>query len=145
MRVIGSSRRPPGVLNILPGPGAALGDRIATHPGIDKISFTGETRTGAKLLKLGADDIKTHPLELAARAPTSFLRTRHREGGEPTRSRPFGMAGELPARTRVFVERSAADSFTAALRRRRGQCASAIHRSRDRNRGRSFPSRNGSP
>ncbi|HET7094275.1 MAG TPA: aldehyde dehydrogenase family protein, partial [Thermomicrobiales bacterium] len=37
---------PPGVLNVLTGPGAQLGQAIVEHPGIDKIAFTGDTSTG---------------------------------------------------------------------------------------------------
>ena len=59
---------PPGVLNILPGPGAALGAAIATHRGIDKISFTGETATGAKLLKLGQGAPQRYQDRLASRS-----------------------------------------------------------------------------
>src|SRR4029079_5794875 len=37
---------PPGVLNLLTGPGSTLGQAIVEHPGIDKIAFTGDTTTG---------------------------------------------------------------------------------------------------
>src|SRR5262249_25918562 len=60
---------PDGALNVLPGPGAALGERIASHPAIDKIAFTGETRTGASLLKAAADGIKRVSLELGGKSP----------------------------------------------------------------------------
>ncbi|MFY0615314.1 MAG: aldehyde dehydrogenase family protein, partial [Hyphomicrobiaceae bacterium] len=60
---------PAGVLNVLPGPGGALGDHIATHPLINKIAFTGEGRTGAALVKAAADDIKRVSLELGGKSP----------------------------------------------------------------------------
>jgi aldehyde dehydrogenase (NAD+) len=41
-------RFPPGVLNVITGSGATLGRRIVEHPGIDKIAFTGDTRTGKR-------------------------------------------------------------------------------------------------
>ncbi len=108
---------PPGVLNILPGPGAALGERIATHPGIDKISFTGETTTGAKLLKLGADDMKRVTLELGGKSPNIIFADADiaKAAGQAVKA-GFGNAGQsCSARTRVFVERSAAEEFTAAF------------------------------
>src|SRR5260370_20153429 len=37
---------PPGAFQVLTGPGAVIGKAMAEHPGIDKISFTGETQTG---------------------------------------------------------------------------------------------------
>src|SRR5262249_57805739 len=60
---------PPGVLNGLPGRGGRLGEHIARHPLIDKIAFTGETRTGASLLKAAADGIKRVSLELGGKSP----------------------------------------------------------------------------
>ncbi len=108
---------PPGVLNILPGPGAALGEHIARHPGIDKISFTGETRTGAMLLKLGADDIKRITLELGGKSPNIvFADADIAKAAEQAVKAGFGNAGQsCSARTRVFVERSAAEAFTEAF------------------------------
>ncbi len=106
---------PAGVLNILPGPGAALGNQIATHRGIDKISFTGETTTGAKLLKLGADDIKRITLELGGKSPNIvFADADIAKAASQAVKAGFGNAGQsCSARTRVFVERAAAVEFTA--------------------------------
>lgn len=108
---------PQGVFNILPGPGALLGERIATHPGIDKISFTGETATGARLLKLGADDIKRITLELGGKSPNIvFADADIAKAAREAVKAGFGNAGQsCSARTRVFVERSAAEEFTAAF------------------------------
>ncbi len=110
---------PAGVLNILPGPGAALGEHIARHPGIDKISFTGETTTGAKLLKLGADDIKRITLELGGKSPNIIFADADitKAAGQAVKA-GFGNAGQsCSARTRVFVERSAAEAFTEEFAR----------------------------
>ena len=108
---------PPGVLNILPGPGAALGDRIATHPGIDKISFTGETTTGAKLQKLGADSMKRITLELGGKSPNIIYADADlAKAAAQAVKAGFGNAGQsCSARTRVFVERAAHDEFLAAF------------------------------
>jgi betaine-aldehyde dehydrogenase len=116
---------PPGVFNVVPGPGAALGERIATHPGIDKISFTGETATGASLLKLGADDIKRITLELGGKSPNIiFADADLAKAAEQAVKAGFGNAGQsCSARTRIFIERSAHDAFLelfiAAARRAR--------------------------
>ena len=108
---------PAGVLNVLPGPGASLGERIATHPGIDKISFTGETTTGSKLLKLGADDIKRVTLELGGKSPNIiFADADIAKAANQAVKAGFGNAGQsCSARTRVFVERSVAEAFIAAF------------------------------
>ena len=56
---------PDGVLNVVPGPGATVGDALARHPGVDKVSFTGSTTVGRSLLRaIGETDVKgiTHEL-----------------------------------------------------------------------------------
>ena len=54
---------PPGVLNIVTGEGG-LGRKISSHPGIDKIVFTGSTGTGINIMKNAADTLKRLTLEL---------------------------------------------------------------------------------
>jgi betaine-aldehyde dehydrogenase len=110
---------PPGVLNVVPGPGAALGMRIATHPAIDKISFTGETATGAQLLRLGAGDIKRITLELGGKSPNIvFADADIGKAAAQAVKAGFGNAGQsCSARTRVFVERRAHDAFLDAFTR----------------------------
>ncbi len=54
---------PPGVLNVISG-GDALGPWMTSHPGIDKISFTGSTQTGRKVMASAADTLKRVTLEL---------------------------------------------------------------------------------
>lgn len=61
---------PPGVYNVVHGfgPGSA-GEFLTTHPGVDAITFTGETRTGAAILKACADNIKPASMELGGKNP----------------------------------------------------------------------------
>lgn len=54
---------PPGVLNVVSG-GDSLGPWMTSHPGIDKISFTGSTQTGRKVMSSAADSLKRITLEL---------------------------------------------------------------------------------
>jgi len=60
---------PGGVLNILTGPGAEVGEALATHPGVDKIAFTGETSTGRRIAELAAQGLKRVSLELGGKSP----------------------------------------------------------------------------
>jgi len=108
---------PAGVLNIIPGPGALLGEHLARHPGIDKISFTGETATGSKLLKWGADDVKRITLELGGKSPNIiFADADIAKAARQAVMAAFGNAGQsCSARTRIFIERSAADAFLEAF------------------------------
>jgi acyl-CoA reductase-like NAD-dependent aldehyde dehydrogenase len=54
---------PPGVLNVING-GNALGPLVTSHPGIDKVSFTGSTATGRAVMRSAADRLKRLTLEL---------------------------------------------------------------------------------
>jgi aldehyde dehydrogenase (NAD+) len=58
---------PKGVVNILPGYGNTAGQYIAEHPGIDKISFTGSTATGRKVVQASAGNLKRVQLELGGK------------------------------------------------------------------------------
>ncbi len=60
---------PPGVVNVLPGPGATIGAHLAAHPGVDKVAFTGETSTGRTIMELAAGTIKRLTLELGGKSP----------------------------------------------------------------------------
>jgi aldehyde dehydrogenase (NAD+) len=60
---------PPGVVNLLPGYGATAGARIAEHPDIAKVSFTGSTATGRSIVKASAGNLKKLQLELGGKGP----------------------------------------------------------------------------
>ena len=60
---------PAGAFNVVPGPGAMVGNAMAEHPGIDKISFTGETETGKKILRAAAGTMKRVSMELGGKSP----------------------------------------------------------------------------
>src|SRR5204863_206818 len=60
---------PPGAFNVVPGPGASVGAAMAEHPGIDKISFTGETETGKSILRAAAGTVKRVSMELGGKSP----------------------------------------------------------------------------
>ncbi len=61
---------PAGVLNVVPGPGAEVGEAMAGHPGIDKIAFTGETATGRRIAEVAAKTLKRVSLELGGKSPS---------------------------------------------------------------------------
>ncbi len=65
---------PDGVLNVVTGPGAVIGDALARHPGVDKIAFTGSTEVGRSLLRaIGETDVKAVSLELGGKSPQVVL------------------------------------------------------------------------
>ncbi|WP_347350343.1 aldehyde dehydrogenase family protein [Intrasporangium sp.] len=62
---------PDGVLNVLTGPGASLGDALVSDPRVRKISFTGSTATGRRIASLAG--VKKLSLELGASCPVVVL------------------------------------------------------------------------
>ncbi len=64
---------PPGVLNVITGPGSSVGQAIVEHPGIDKIAFTGDTSTGKGIMRAAADTLKRITLELGGKSPNIIL------------------------------------------------------------------------
>jgi len=58
---------PPGVVNILPGFGSTAGVRLAEHPDIGKVSFTGSTETGRNIVRMSAGNLKKLQLELGGK------------------------------------------------------------------------------
>jgi aldehyde dehydrogenase len=64
---------PPGVINVVSGSGAEVGKPLATHPGIKKVSFTGETTTGRLIMQYAAENIIPVTLELGGKSPNVFL------------------------------------------------------------------------
>src|SRR5206468_9733471 len=64
---------PPGVINIVNGPGAEIGKALATNPRIAKISFTGETTTGRLIMQYAAQNLIPSTLELGGKSPNIFF------------------------------------------------------------------------
>lgn len=60
---------PPGVVNIVPGFGNTAGQRLAEHPDVAKIAFTGSTATGRKIVEASAGNLKKVQLELGGKGP----------------------------------------------------------------------------
>jgi len=64
---------PPGVLNVLSGPGGVVGDALVEHTGVDKIAFTGESRTGVRIMQKAAETMKHVTLELGGKSPNIVM------------------------------------------------------------------------
>ncbi|GAA4085342.1 aldehyde dehydrogenase family protein [Actinomadura miaoliensis] len=59
---------PPGVVNVVTTPSNSVAERLVTHPGVDKIAFTGSTATGALIAALCGADIRRVSLELGGKS-----------------------------------------------------------------------------
>ncbi|MEY9104471.1 aldehyde dehydrogenase (NAD+) [Bradyrhizobium yuanmingense] len=64
---------PPGVFNMINGVGPAVGAAIASHPGIDMVSFTGSTRAGVEVARSAAATVKRVTQELGGKSPNIIL------------------------------------------------------------------------
>jgi aldehyde dehydrogenase (NAD+) len=64
---------PRGVLNLLTGPGAEIGEALAGHAGVDKVSFTGSTAVGRRIMMLASATVKRVTLELGGKSPSVVL------------------------------------------------------------------------
>ncbi len=64
---------PPGVFNLVPGPGSEVGELLSTHPGVDVVSFTGSTRVGRRVAAMAADTVKRVCLELGGKSASLVL------------------------------------------------------------------------
>lgn len=106
---------PPGALQVLPGPGASIGDALVTHRLVRKISFTGSTVVGSRIMGLAARDLKRVSLELGGKSPNIIFADANLE--EAASSSPmsvFANTGQdCCARSRVFVQRPVFDRFVA--------------------------------
>ncbi len=64
---------PPGVLNIVTGPGGEIGKALASSPRIAKIGFTGETTTGRLIMQYAAENLIPSTVELGGKSPNIFF------------------------------------------------------------------------
>ncbi|MGI8493093.1 MAG: aldehyde dehydrogenase family protein [Acidimicrobiales bacterium] len=71
--IVDSAGLPPGVFNLVTGYGPVVGEAIASHPGVDMVSFTGSTRAGRRVGELASQTIKRVALELGGKSPNVIL------------------------------------------------------------------------
>jgi aldehyde dehydrogenase (NAD+) len=104
---------PPGAFNVVPGPGALVGAAMAEHPGIDKISFTGETATGKAILRAAAGTVKRVSMELGGKSPNIVFADADLEtAAKGAINAIFYGKGELcSAGSRLLVEESVHDAL----------------------------------
>ena len=110
---------PKGVFNVVHGfgPGSA-GEYLTKHPGIDGITFTGETRTGAAIIKAAADNIVQTSMELGGKNPAIIFADCDMDKAiEGTMRSAFANCGQVCLGTeRIYVERPIFDEFVARMK-----------------------------
>ena len=108
---------PPGVLNIVTGYGAEAGEEIVKHPSIPIITFTGSVKTGKRIARLAADNLKKVSLELGGKDPVIICDDADISvAAKGTSWGGFVNSGQVcTSIERVYVYNSVADKFTEAL------------------------------
>jgi acyl-CoA reductase-like NAD-dependent aldehyde dehydrogenase len=64
---------PPGVVNLITGPGGSAGEELAQHPLVDKVAFTGSTEVGRRIMQLASGTVKKVTLELGGKSANIVL------------------------------------------------------------------------
>jgi aldehyde dehydrogenase (NAD+)/betaine-aldehyde dehydrogenase len=115
---------PAGAVNVVAGDGPTTGAYLVRHPGVDKVAFTGSTRTGGEIMRLASDPVKRVTLELGGKSPNLVFADADLASAIPSSAWSiFYAAGQsCEARSRLLVEASIYDDVVSKL----GEHAGAI-------------------
>src|SRR5205085_10698853 len=108
---------PEGVFSVVTGAGSEVGEAIIRHPMVRKVSFTGSTEVGIRVMQLAANDVKRVSLELGGKSANIVFADCDfdRAVASAASSSPGNAGQDCCARSRVLVERSIHDRFSRAL------------------------------
>ncbi|MEJ7793554.1 MAG: aldehyde dehydrogenase family protein [Gaiellaceae bacterium] len=106
---------PAGAINVVPGDGPTTGAYLVKHPEVDKVAFTGSTKTGGEVMRLCSDPIKRLTLELGGKSPNLLFADADLASAIPSAvwSIYYSAGQSCEARSRVLVERSAYDEVVS--------------------------------
>ncbi|MEW6475033.1 MAG: aldehyde dehydrogenase family protein [Actinomycetota bacterium] len=108
---------PPGALNVVTGYGPDAGQALAEHPGVAKLTFTGSTATGRRIVAASAGNLKQVALELGGKSPNIIFADADLDAAVPgTFTGIFLNQGEVCcAGSRAYVEAPVYDEFVERL------------------------------
>jgi aldehyde dehydrogenase (NAD+)/betaine-aldehyde dehydrogenase len=108
---------PAGAINVVPGDGPTTGAYLVRHPGVDKIAFTGSTRTGGEIMRLASDPVKRVTLELGGKSPNLVFADADLASAVPSSAWAiFYAAGQsCEARSRLLVEKPLYDEVVSKM------------------------------
>src|SRR5438270_2702900 len=106
---------PPGSVNVVPGDGPTTGAFLVRHPGVDKVAFTGSTKTGGEIMRLCAESVKRVSLELGGKSPNVVFADANLADAIPSAvwSIYYSAGQSCEARSRVLVEDPLYDEFVS--------------------------------
>ncbi|MXN45549.1 aldehyde dehydrogenase family protein [Shinella kummerowiae] len=108
---------PDGVVNIVTGKGSVIGAAMSTHPGINKVTFTGSTPVGQEVGRAAVGNLKHVTLELGGKSPVLVLDDADlASAARAVANGVFFNSGQVcDAGTRVYIQRSVHDAFLDEL------------------------------
>lgn len=108
---------PEGVLNVVTGVGAEVGEALVAHPGIDHVTFTGSVSTGQRVMRTAAENVTRLVLELGGKSPVVVLADADLDAAlAGVLEAIFENAGQIcSAGSRLIIERSVEAEFLARL------------------------------
>ena len=108
---------PAGALNVVPGDGPTTGAYLVKHPGVDKVAFTGSTKTGGEIMRLASDPVKRVTLELGGKSPNLVFADADLASALPSSAWSiFYAAGQsCEARSRMLVEKPLYDEAVSRM------------------------------
>ena len=107
----------PGVVNVLSGSGAAIGDTLVGHPKVRMVSITGDTATGKRIATIAAGTVKRLHLELGGKAPVIIFDDADLDlAAETLKAAGYWNSGQdCTAATRVIAGPGVYDDFVSKL------------------------------
>jgi betaine-aldehyde dehydrogenase len=111
---------PDGILTCVTGPGREIGDALVAHPGVDMVAFTGESATGAQVMRTAAATAKKVALELGGKSPNIVFADANLDKAlDGALNAIFTTSGQIcTAGSRLLVESAVYDGFTEGLVKR---------------------------
>ena len=108
---------PPGALNVVPGTGSEAGTALASHPGINQLTFTGSVDVGVQVAKMAAENVVPVVMELGGKSPNVVFADADLElAAAGVSNAIFQNAGQTcSAGSRLLVERGAHAAFVDRL------------------------------
>ncbi|WP_435111674.1 aldehyde dehydrogenase family protein [Nocardiopsis synnemataformans] len=108
---------PAGVVNVVTGPGETVGARLAEHPDVDTVAFTGSTEVGRSIVRAAAGNLKKLSLELGGKSPVIVMPDADLSAAIPgVAGAVFWNTGQVcAAGTRLFVHESVFDQVVEGV------------------------------
>lgn len=125
VKAIADADLPPGVVNLVTGPGGSVGEELAQHPLVDKVAFTGSTEVGRRIMQLASGTVKKVTLELGGKSANIVLEDADLDlAAAGVLWGTFFHNGQVcESGTRALIHASVYDEFVETLVERAGRIA----------------------